>query len=206
MIKINVTVKGFKEVEKLLKEMPRKLEEKAVAAGINKTLASAKAEMKCAITEEYNISPGKVGRLLKATTASRRLNSRYLTATLEALRTDPRHRSLNLINFVKRRGSKTKPNLQFVIRKSRGMMKINGMFIGNKGRTVFIRVPGTTMDSRSKYSGTQHAHKIRGGQVIDVPQMFSARRINQRVIAYINRRLPIEMNRAIHAVLKGLIK
>ena len=54
---------------------------------------------------------------------------------------------------------------------------IRGAFIGNKGRTVFIR----TTDKRLP---------IQALQTIDVGQMFNQKRINARVVAAINTKFP----------------
>ena len=79
--------------------------------------------------------------------------------------------------------------------------KLPGAFIGNKGRTVFERISGTTMPSRSKYRGT-HAEKIKPVQTIDVAQMFNTRRINAAVVRAIERRLPTIFAREVQFLLQ----
>ena len=115
---------------------------------------------------------------------------------------------------VKTRGSKAKKadlkaianQLGFMIRRDGGLKQIPGAFIGNAGRTIFRRVAGTVMDSRSKYEGTKHGQKIEPMQVIGFSQMFSSRKITDRIMSKIATEYPIEAQRAIDQVLRGVWK
>ena len=105
----------------------------------------------------------------------------------------PGRRSRNVILFDARavKGSRRRPGgVSVRIKKGSGRKVIAGAFIGNQGRTVFERVPGTTMAARTRYRGTKHAEQIRPVETIDVPSMFNARRINQRVVKHMRERFP----------------
>lgn len=212
MLRVTVDVRSFDAVVKKLKALPDQLKNQALAAALNKTAAAGKAEMTRAITATYNVKANKVRNALYLVKASSKSGVPVLVAALEAFgSTNKKGRSLNLIHFVersvslaegrRRNKSGTSKALRVRVKKAGGVKVIAGAFIGNKGRTVFIRVPEKVMSSRSKYAGTQHAHAIRPMQVIDIPQMFNQRRINQRVLTKINKQLPIEVDRAIKMVL-----
>ena len=99
-----------------------------------------------------------------------------------------RKRSANLIAFVgktqvatgggRRRKDGTRAQLTFQVRKAGGKKTITGAFIGNKGRTVFIRTGNARLP-------------IKPVQTIDVADMFNQRRINARVIGAIRERFPV---------------
>ena len=81
-------------------------------------------------------------------------------------------------------------DVSFKIKKGGPRKTIPGAFLINEGKTVMIRVPGTTMGSRSKYAGTKHAQQIKALQTIDVPQMFNTKRINAKVLRFIEDKFP----------------
>lgn len=95
-------------------------------------------------------------------------------------------RSANLIRFTARR---TAAGVSVKIKRAGGRKVVRGAFIGNKGRTVFERIPGTRMASREK-GGAKHSERIKPMQTIDVPQMFNARRINAAVMAVMRAKFP----------------
>ena len=74
--------------------------------------------------------------------------------------------------------------LGFLIKKAGGLKRIEGAFLGNKGRTVFRRVGKDRLP-------------IEPLQVIGFSQMFSSRRISKRVMDKINADLPVEIDRSI---------
>ena len=78
--------------------------------------------------------------------------------------------------------------LGFAIKRGGGLKTIPGAFLGNKGRTIFMR----TGDKRLP---------IKAVQVIGVSQMFSSKEISRRVMAKIDKDLEVEVARAIEAIL-----
>ena len=111
-----------------------------------------------------------------------------------------RRRAMNIIHFVEksvslataRRRAKagTLKQLHVKVKRQGGTKPLAGAFIGNKGRTVFERVPGTVMASRSKYAGSLHAEEIRPVQTIGIKQMFNARRVNSVVVQLMRDKFP----------------
>ncbi len=77
----------------------------------------------------------------------------------------------------------------FAIKRGGGLKTIQGAFLANKGRTVFMR------EGKDRLP-------IKPVQVIGVSQMFSGRAIRQRVMTKISADLPVEMQRAVDEVLR----
>jgi len=151
---------NFPNVQRQLETMRKDIAEKAVASALNKTVAQARTAMSREIRREFNITTQAVNdalRIRRATAVRARLQ---LEASLESR--SKRGRSLNLINFLERSVSmaaarqRTKGGeggtyqlgnrtvrkalqLRFKIRRTGPKKVIEGAFIGNKGRTVFIR-------------------------------------------------------------------
>jgi hypothetical protein len=99
-------------------------------------------------------------------------------------------RGRNVILFLRagaggRRGRK-RAELKFEIRKGR-RVQIPGSFVAeyNRGRFVARRKPGTVARNRSKYAGTKHAEALESIYTIDVPGMFSARRVMDATVRQI---------------------
>lgn len=181
---------NFPDVVRQLDRLQDDVASAALASAMNKTVDQAHTQVVREITREFNVERAYVTKRLRITRARRGGNAFTLTATLAA--GDGRGRSANLIGFVERRvtlaegrrraKAGTQSQLFFQVKRSGGKKTKPGIFIGNRGRTVFQRVEGTTMASRSKYSGTKHAEQIQAVQVIDVPSMFNTRRINRVVV------------------------
>ena len=159
--------------------------------------------MKRGITSEFNIKANEVAARLSLSKANRN----NLAVVLDPFASKRRGRALNLIHFLERKvtmaqarrraknghlyttgmNGKKLPILYFKIRKNEPAKPIPGTFLGNKGRTVFIRVGKSRLP-------------IKAACTIDVPQMFTTRRIQSRVLERINQELPIEFDRAIKLV------
>lgn len=197
MIKIDVR-HNIREQAASLAKLSRDMQGKAVAMALNKTVAKGKTEMTRAITSEFNIKAGEVRPQLNVRRASAR--GANLVALLQAFASRRKGRSLNLIHFLAKQ-KKSASELGFKIKKRGGVKQIRGAFVGNKGRTVFIREPGTTMPTRSKYAGTKHAEAVKALSTIDVPQMFNTRRVNERVVRRIEKEFPVEFARAVRLLL-----
>ena len=183
MIKLTIKT-NFPEVQRKLESLRRDIAERATVSAINKTAAQAKTQMTREITGEFNIKSSKVKESLRV------IRARYVggQANIQARLESPsrKGRSLNLINFEAR---KTVKGVTVKIKKSSGRKLLTGGFIANKGRTVFVR-KGGVMPSRSKYAGTKHAEEIKALQTIEVAQMFNTKRINSKVVKFIEAKLP----------------
>ena len=219
-MKFSVQLKGFDEVQKALRRLPADLRAQAIAPAINKVAAKAKTEIGRAVTTEFDIKSGEVRSSVKVNRA--RAKAETIEAVIDIFGSaKKRGRSLNLINFLaavqgggsafrirgkranKKQLSALAGQLGFSIKRGGGLKQIPGAFVGNKGRTVFERVPGVQMKSRGGRL-TKHSQAIRPVQVIGVSQMFSSRRVSSRVIDRINRELPVEIDRAVNLVMARL--
>jgi hypothetical protein len=206
-VKLTVDVRQLTDLESRLRRVPAELREHVLAAGLNKTADKGRTEVDRAIRDEYVIDSARVRNSVSVRRASARRHQ--LEAVIEIFgSTKRRGRSLNVIHFMERkvslaearRRAKRKdlfvrgrtgrllPILRVTFPRGGGVKTIEGAFIGNQGRTVFRRV------------GPQRL-PIEPVQVIDVPQMFRSRKVSKRVLDRINRELPIEMDRAVKAVM-----
>lgn len=191
---------NFPEVAKAMKQLGEDVARKATASALNKTVAQAKTAMSREIRAEFNINKSKVDKRLEITNARLRGGQLTIEASLFSRDKFDNERSFNLINFMERsvsfaqarkRGKLgTLNRLHVQIKKAGGKKALGSAFIGNKGRTVFVRVPGSTMASRSKYAGTKHSEKIAPMQTIHVARMFNTKRINAKVLAMIEAKFP----------------
>jgi Prophage minor tail protein Z (GPZ) len=174
-MKISISA-DFPSIYKELRTLPAQVRDGAMASALNKTIEQGRTAAIREITSEYNVKAKYVRERLIMRRARRSDGAYSVTASLAG--GDGRKRAANIITFGARQTSK---GVSVSIRKGGGRKLIANAFIGNKGRTVFMRVPGTTMASRAKYSGTKHAEQIKAVQTIDVPQMFTQRRINEAI-------------------------
>ena len=176
---------NFADVQRQIERLQKSVADSALRSAVNKTMAQGQTQMVRAIAGEFNLSQSKIREKMFLRRAGFKAGRLGIEAVLESKTPGGRRRAINLINFGARQ---TKAALTARIRKSGGRTSIQGKykrgaFIGNKGRTVFERVPGTLMKDK-------HSEKIQPVQTIDVPQMFNTRRINAPVVAFIKRRFP----------------
>lgn len=176
---------NFPDVQRTLQRMQADVADKATARALNRTIDQARTAMVREIRAEYNLPASQVRERLRIKRASFRAGTLGLTAALES--PSGKGRSLNVIRFQARQ---TRQGVTVRIRKTGGRPLIRSAFIGNKGRTVFTRQPGTTMASRRQYAGTKHAEALQPVRTIDVPQMFNQRRINAAVVRLMRARFP----------------
>jgi len=176
---------NFPDVQRALIQLRTDVAGKAMASALNKTVAQAKTAMSREIRAEFNLSAGKVNQSLRITRAVASGGRFNLSARLIA--GSKRGRSLNLAAFDARQTSR---GVSFKIKRGGQRKTIPGAFLIKKGKTVMIRVPGTTMGSRSRYAGTKHAEQIKALQTIDVAQMFNTKRINAKVLRFIEDKFP----------------
>ncbi len=213
MIKTTINVRGMVEFERNIQRLSSELAQgQAVQMAVNKTAALGKAEINRAIPQEFNISASEVRNSVTVQSASRRLDR--MQAIIEVFGSKSRRgRSMNLVHFLERvitmaqarkrmkagegglhtlrRGGQVRNALQLRFQIKRGGDKkvISGAFLGNKGRTVFVRVGKSRVP-------------IDALQVIGVSQMFNTRRISTRVLSVIRTELPVEAARAVNEVLR----
>lgn len=200
---IKLEIRGIDEVQRKLAGMQRDMQAKVLQPAINKVADKARAEINRAIPQEFNVKASEVRNAIEV----RKARAGKLEAVITVFgSTSKRGRSLNMIHFlaavqaagqaIKVRGAKGKRSelkalqqqLGFLIKKGGGLKKIQGAFVGNKGRTIFVR------EGRDRLP-------IKPLQVIGFSQMFNTKRINRRVMDRINQELPIEVDRAIKMLL-----
>lgn len=189
MMKIDIK-HNFAAVEAKVRGMQEDIGKRALASAMNKSIEQARTQMTREIAGEFNVTAGFVRERLRIRRASARRGLR-LEAELIGGRSD-RRRSMNIIHFVERsttlaaarRRAKagTLKQLFVKIKRKGAARPLEGAFIGNKGRTVFERVPDKQMASRAGPLN-KHTQAIAPVQVIDVAQMFNTRRINRVVVA-----------------------
>jgi len=218
---IKLEIHGLKEIQQKLDGFRKDVKEKILQEAINKTIDKARSEVNRAISDEFAVKVSEVRSAVEVRRASGGRLEAVLTVFGSAKK---RGRSLNMMHFVAAayiRGAGTfkvrggavgvrkrdikaiGSQLGFQIKRGGGLKTKAGAFIGNKGRTVFIRVPGTTMPSRSRYGGKKHAEQIVPVQVIGFSQMFSTRKIRARVMDKINDDLQVEVDRSVRLRLEG---
>lgn len=173
---------------------------KAVVRALNTTIAQGKTQMARQISQEFRVSVGTAKERLKVYRASNRGGVMRFAATLEATRKG-KGRSMNLIAFVtkgkvskasaKRTGrTDLAGQLQFQIKRGGGKKAIKGAFVGNAGRTVFIRTGKERMP-------------IKALNTIDIGQMFNTRRVNKVVRQVMLDKFPTNFERELRSVMKG---
>ena len=176
---------NFPDVQRQIEALREDIARKATASAVNKVVAQAKTAMSREIRAEFNISAGKVNESLRVTRATAKGGLLNIEATLDSPR--KRGRSLNLINFMERsismaqarkRGKLgTLNQLRVQIKRNGGKKALGSAFIGNKGRTVFVRIGKARLP-------------IKALQTIDVASMFNTKRVNAKVLAMIEAKFP----------------
>lgn len=207
---------NFPEVVLKLGTLEESLGNKVMARAVNTTIQQAKPRMASQISKEFRVSVGDAKARLDTSKAISKGGEFSLEATLSA-RNKAKGRSMNLIAFVEkfvtlaqarkrikggeggvhklRNGGQVQKALQlrFQIRRNGGKQVIKGAFIGNKGRTVFIR------------QGKERT-PIEGVSTIDIPNMFNTKRINQVVVKTMIERFQSNFHREFRAVAQGWVK
>lgn len=191
---------NFPEIAAQLDRLGRDIGDKAVVRALNTTIVQGKTQMARQISSEFRVSVGTAKERLKVYRASNRGGVMRFSATLEATRKG-KGRSMNLIAFVtkgkvskasSKRSGRTDltGQLQFQIKRGGGKKAIKGAFIGNAGRTVFIR------------TGTDRL-PIKALSTIDIGQMFNTRRVNKVVRQVMLDKFPANFQRESRSVLQG---
>lgn len=189
---MKIEVKGLDGIAKRLRQIADPHRRNiALSMAVNKAITKAKTEMVRAITQEYQVKRAVVEERLKVHKASAKGGSILIQATLAASNR-AKGRSMNMIHFLKgKRHFKwgSGKALQVQIKRRGGRKALPGAWVGNSGRTVFIR------------KGTERM-PIRVMNTIDIPQMFNARMIKGRVVKAIRATLKVEVERAVTLMLK----
>ncbi len=161
---------NFPDVQRQLDALHHDIASKATVRAVNRTIEAAKTDMGREIRQAYNVSAAYVRERLRVRHASFRAAKLVIEAALSG--GDPKRRSANVIAFLAGKTRKRKgvtQQLRFRIKRKGGKEIIRGAFVGNKGRTVFVRTGKERLP-------------IVPVQTIDVGQMFNARRINDAVV------------------------
>jgi hypothetical protein len=167
---------NFPDVMRQLDQLQKDLRDQAMVSAVNKTMAKAKTNMIRVISREFNVTAGYVRERLNVARARFRNGRAIIEATLDG---SNKKRSANLIAFLekstslaqarKRAKAGNLDQLHFQIKRTGGRVVIPGAFIGNKGRTVFIREGKTRLP-------------IKAVQTVGIPQMFNTKRLNAVVV------------------------
>ena len=214
---ITISIKTeFADVQRQLNALPDKLRDRVLARSINASMTQGRTEMARRISSEFRVKVSDVKERLTISRATTRDSGAVISASLAA-RNRAKGRSMNLIHFVEqvvtvaaarkrmkageggtqtlRSGGKVRKALQvrFQIKRAGGQKMIKGAFIGNKGRTVFIRAG-------------KERFPINELNTIDVPNMFNTQRINEVVVAVMRERFTANAQRELLAALAGFLK
>lgn len=194
---------NFPEVAAALDRVGTKAGDTAMVRALNKTIDQGKTQMARQISQEFRVGVSAVKQRLAVQRARASGGVLRFRTVLEATRKG-KGRSMNLIAFVTR-GKVSKASakrsgradlagqLQFQIKRAGGKKAIKGAFIGNQGRTVFIR------EGKSRLP-------IKAVNTIDIGQMFNTRRVNKVVKRLMLDKFPINFQRELRAVLGGFVK
>jgi hypothetical protein len=194
-ITLNVRT-NFPEVMAKLSQVSDEIGNRAMVRALNATITQGKTEMARDISKEFRISVGMAKDRLEVSRASSKGGEYRFQATLEATR-KAKGRSMNVIAFVGALPKRTKKGkmaqIKFQIKRQGGKKTINGAFVGNKGRTLFIR------EGKARLP-------IKAVSTIDIPQMFNTRRINEVVQQVMLDKFEANITRELRVVLGGFAK
>ena len=189
---------NFADVQRQIERLQKSVADSALRSAVNKTMAQGQTQMVRAIASEFEIKQSEVRARLSIRRAREGYFGGLLTVDLFAFQ-NKRGRGFNLIRFVekrvtlaeakRRRKAGTLNQLGFRIKKGGGVKRIPGAFIGNKGRTVFMR------------EGKERL-PIKAVTTIDVPQMFNTKRINSKVVKYVKDKFPEVLAREVDYYVK----
>ncbi len=187
---------NFPDVMAQLDRVADEIGNRAVVRALVDTITQGKTEMARDISKEFRINVGTAKDRLSITRASSTGGTYRFQASLEAT-TPGKGRSMNVIAFVGALPKRTKKGklaqIKFKIKRDGGWKTIPGAFIGNQGRTMFIRVGKGRLP-------------IKPINTIDIPQMFNTRRINEVVQSVMLARFEANIERELRVVLQGFAR
>jgi len=194
-IVINVRT-NFPEVMAKLSQVSDEIGNRAMVRALNATITQGKTEMARDISKEFRISVGTAKDRLEVSRASSKGGVYKFEASLQATR-KAKGRSMNVIAFVGALPKRTKKGkmaqIKFQIKRQGGKKTITGAFVGNNGRTIFIR------EGKARLP-------IKAVSTIDIPQMFNTRRINEVVRQVMIDKFEANIERELRVVLGGFAK
>ena len=164
---------NFPDVQRQLNGLRQDIALKATASALNKTAAQAKTAMSKEIRTEFVLPAAKVSQALRVNRAKAARGAGSMEVSLSSI-SKPGARSLNLAHF---NAKQTAKGVSFKVRRDGPRKVIPGSFLINGGKTVMIRTGKGRLP-------------IKALQTIEVAQMFNTKRINARVLATINAKLP----------------
>lgn len=168
---INVRA-DVKAVQRKLGILSENVRDQAIASALNDTIAKGKTQMSREIGAEYNLPARTIKERLSITRA-KRSGFYALTASLTGSAKRRGRRAMNVIAFLTTKGAAKRrkagdTQLRFKIKRTGAPKIIRGSFIGNQGRTVFIREGAARLPIKAVTTG-------------DIPQMFNQKSINRIV-------------------------
>lgn len=169
----------FANVAAKLDTLSADVANRAQASMLNKAADQGKTQAVREVTAEYAVKASYARDRIRIKRASFKQGRFEMTVTIDA--GNGRKRAANVIAFAAR---ENKLGVGVKIRRNAPRKTIRGAFIGNKGRTVFIR------EGKDRLP-------IKPVQTIDVPQMFNARKVKAKVLDVIRRQLPVIAEREI---------
>ena len=205
---IKVDIRNLPSVQRRLSKIGEDLRGKAAQMAVNKTAPKAKTEIKRAVSAEFAISQAEVAGSVFIN-QSKLAKTGKVEAIIDIFGSPTRRgRSMNVVRFMERSitmaqakkrarqnklygigtGGRLLPILGFKFKRRGGIKHIDGSFIGNKGRTVFMRTGKSRLP-------------VKPVQMIGVSQMFTTDRIKRRILNKINYYLIIEVGRAVELVI-----
>lgn len=183
---------NFGDIAKRLGQLADDVRDKALARTLNKVTEGARGRMATEIAAEFMITKREANDNLRTDRATQKASKFYLEARLYAPGRK-KGRGFNLARFIRGQRIKGGPGrrqLKFKIKRPGGTVTVNDAFIGNDGRTVFVRTGKGRLP-------------IKAVVTVDTPQMFNTKRVNQRVREYIAQRLPIVLEQEIKFVTRS---
>lgn len=187
---------NFPEVMAKLSQVSDQIGNRAMVRALNTTITQGKTEIARDISKEFRISVGTAKDRLEVSRASSKGGVYKFEASLQATR-KAKGRSMNVIAFVGALPKRTKKGkmaqIKFQIKRQGGKKTITGAFVGNKGRTLFIR------EGKGRLP-------IKAVSTIDIPQMFNTRRINEVVQQVMLDKFEANITRELRVVLGGFAK
>jgi hypothetical protein len=187
MLKISVKT-DFGPLLRKLDGLQKGLQDRVIARTLNRMADSTKTEATREISREFNITATRVRERILV----RRAFAKTRLAVEISVPSKDRRRALNVISFGARQ---TRKGVSFAVKRGGQRVVIPTAFIGNKGRTVF---------TRERRKGPGKRLPIFGVTAIDVPQMFNTRRINQKLLANVRAKFPVEFERQLSYELRRL--
>lgn len=189
----------FPQVVAQMSAMRTDIAAKATARALNATIRQGQADMARQISQTFRLKQAEVRSRLDIRLARRGRGAFTLSVELAATRRG-KGRSMNVIAFLTGGGrllkSGDRQQLKFQFKREGGRKQITGAFIGNKGRTIFIRAE----------KGQKTRLPIKAVNTIDVQQMFNTRTINETVRRVMLERFEGNWQREVRNVSAGWVK